>query len=165
MNATQVLPTVEGLTPAILWYTLVGLVGLAALFILGHKVIEIFRKEHERKMEKEELSGEGIDDRIADKVMDKLTPQIDEKFASFELKVDKKFEEIDTKLSSDKETLTSHTTQLNDHESRVRRLESGNLSLCQGMRTLLRNIPNCEKAEQAMYNYLLTGKYNEEDWN
>ena len=55
MNATQVLPTVEGLTPTILWYTLVGLVGLAALFILGHKVIEIFRKEHERKIEKEEL--------------------------------------------------------------------------------------------------------------
>ena len=41
------MPTVEGLTPDILWYTLAGLVGIGALIILVDKVIEVFRK-HKR---------------------------------------------------------------------------------------------------------------------
>ena len=43
------MPSVEGLTPEILWYTLIGLVGLGGLAILVDKVLEIFRKHQERK--------------------------------------------------------------------------------------------------------------------
>ena len=31
------MPTVEGLSPEILWYTLIGLVGLGSLIVLGDK--------------------------------------------------------------------------------------------------------------------------------
>ena len=37
------MPQVEGLTPEILWYTLVGLVGIGALIVLGDKVLDVFR--------------------------------------------------------------------------------------------------------------------------
>lgn len=155
---------IEGISPEMLWTFIVVLVGLAALFILGYKVIEILRKEHERKVAKEELSGQDITERIANKVMEKLTPQIDEKFDAFEKSFDKKFDDIDTKLKADKEDIKSHTTQLNDHESRVSKLEGGNWSLCQGMLALLKQNPESAKAEHAMENYLITGKYEPKDW-
>jgi len=156
--------TIEGISPEMLWTFLIVLVGLATLFLLGHKVIEVLRKEHERKVQRQQLDGQDITDQIANKVMEKLTPQIDEKFDSFEQKFNEKFDDIDRKLSADKETLTSHTTQLNDHESRVGKLEGGNKALCQGMLALLKQSEATSKTEKAMENYLITGEYNKEDW-
>ena len=155
---------IEGISPEMLWTFLIVLVGLATLFLLGYKVIEVLRKEHERKVQRQQLDGQDITDQIANKVMEKLTPQIDEKFDSFEQKFNEKFDDIDRKLSSDKETLTSHTTQLNDHESRVSKLEGGDKSLCQGMLALLEQNPSLTKQTHAMQNYLITGTYREEDW-
>lgn len=42
------MPTVEGLTPEILWYTVVGLVGIGALIVLCDKVADVFRKRRAR---------------------------------------------------------------------------------------------------------------------
>ena len=39
---------IEGLTPEILWYTLVGLAGLGALVVLGDKVADVFRRRKAR---------------------------------------------------------------------------------------------------------------------
>lgn len=163
METKEVLK-IEGISPDMLWTFMVVLVGLVALFLMGYKVVEIIRKEKQRRQEQQQLAGQDITDRIADKVMDKLTPQIDEKFAEFSRSVDLKFEEIDNKLKSDKDTLTLHTTQLNDHESRVSKLEGANYSLCHGMLALLERDPALTKEQKAMKNYLIDGKYNEEDW-
>lgn len=163
MEAKEVL-RIEGISPDMLWTFMVVLVGLVALFLMGYKVVEVIRKEKQRRQEQQQLAGRDITDRIADKVMDKLTPQIDEKFAEFSRSVDLKFEEIDNKLKSDKDTLTLHTTQLNDHESRVSKLEGANYSLCHGMLALLERDPALAKEQKAMKNYLIDGKYNEEDW-
>ena len=165
MDAQTQVQKIEGISPEMLWTFVIVLVGLAALFVLGHKVVEILRKEHERKVEKQQLNGQDITERIANKVMEKLTPQMDEKFDNFEKSFDKKFEEIDKKLANDKANIESHTNQLNDHESRVSKLEGGNWSLCQGMLALLKQNPSSAKAEHAMENYLITGKYNKEDWD
>ena len=43
------LPAVEGLTPVILWYTLMGLVGIGAIVVLVDKVADVFRKAKDRK--------------------------------------------------------------------------------------------------------------------
>ena len=134
----QQVQKIEGISPEMLWTFLIVLVGLATLFLLGYKVVEVLRKEHQNKVEKKQLEGQDITDKIANKVMEKLTPQIDEKFDSFEQKFDKKLEDIDSKLATDKANIDSHTKQLNDHESRVGKLEGGN--------------------------YLITGEYNKEDW-
>lgn len=66
---------IEGISPEMLWTFLIVLVGLATLFLLGYKVIEVLRKEHERKVQRQQLDGQDITDQIANKVMEKLTPQ------------------------------------------------------------------------------------------
>lgn len=149
----QEVQKIEGISPEMLWTFMVVLVGLAALFVLGYKVVEIFRKEHERKVERQQLNGQDITDKIADKVMEKLQPALDEKF-----------DEIDKKLAADKETLTAHTTKLNDHEARITRLEGGNRALCHGMLALLERDPSLTKAQNAMKNYLIDGIYKEDAW-
>ena len=161
---------IEGISPDMLWTFLIVLVGLAALLILGDKVLEVFRKARARRQEREQLNGQDITDRIAGKVMEKLTPKIDEKFDSFEKKVDQQFAEIDRKLASDKETLELHTAQLNAHKDRVDRLDYDSKALCHGVFALLsheingNNVEKLRKAHDAMRDYLIDGTYREEDW-
>jgi len=150
---------IEGISPEMLWTFLVVLVGLAALFVLGHKVVEILRKEHERKVQRQALNGQDITDQIADKVMEKLQRSLDEKF-----------EEIDRKLAADKATLDMHTTQLNAQKDRVDRLDDDSRALCHGVFALLsheingNSVDKLKKAHDAMRDYLIDGKYREEDW-
>ena len=148
---------IEGISPEMLWTFLIVLVGLATLFILGHKVVEIFRKEHDRKVQKQQLAGTDITDQIATKVMEKLQPELD-----------KRFTEIDRKLAADKEAIDMHTRQLNAHEDRVKKLEEGNKALCHGIFALLNHevtgnsVDKLKKAESGMKNYLIDGIYSEE---
>ena len=154
----------ENLTFGSIWNALVVLIVLALLFFGIYKGIIMIRDDINKRKDEKKINKKDITDEIADKVMDKLKPQIDEKFAEFNRSVDLKFEEIDNKLKSDKDTLTLHTTQLNDHESRVSKLEGANYSLCHGMLALLERDPALAKEQKAMKNYLIDGKYNEEDW-
>ena len=169
-NVQQQVQKIEGISPEMLWTFMIVLVGLAALLILGYKVVEIFRKEHERKVAQRQLSDQDITDKIAEKVTEKVNSQIDEKFNNFEKKIDKKFEDIDKKLAADKETLESHTAQLNAEKARVDRLDNDSKALCHGVFALLAFQVNGQKTdkilktEEAMKNYLIDGKYNEEDW-
>lgn len=153
-------PKIEGISPDMLWIALVVIIGLGTLYVLYGKVRDTYRNEKKKKREDQELNRTDITDQIAEKVLEKLTPQIDEKFARF----DKKFEEIDKKLASDKETIEMHTRQLNEQESRVSRLEGGSRALCHGMLALLEKDASLSKAQHAMKNYLIDGVYKEEDW-
>lgn len=158
--------TIEGITPSMLWTFCVVLVGLLALVVLVYKVIEIMRKEHERRVNRQQLSGQDITERIANAVMGKLKPELDKKFEE----VDKKFSDIESKLSNDKAQIEMHTRQLNAYESRVDQLEGGNKALCHGVFALLshevngNSIDKLKTAHHAMQNYLIDGKYNEEAW-
>lgn len=154
----------ENLTFGSIWNALVVLIVLALLFFGIYKGIIMIRDDINKRKDEKKINKKDITDEIANKVMDKLKPQIDEKFAEFSRSVDMKFEEIDNKLKSDKDTLALHTTQLNDHESRVSKLEGANYSLCHGMLALLERDPALTKEQKAMKNYLIDGKYNEEDW-
>lgn len=154
----------EGLLPVDVWNAVIVILILFGVFLAVFKGVIMIRDEINKKKKDKQLSKKDITDEIADKVMDKLTPQIDEKFAEFSASVDKKFEDIDEKLKSDKETLISHTTQLNDHESRVGRLEGGNRALCHGMLALLERDPELTNAQRAMKSFLIDGTYREEDW-
>lgn len=146
---------IEGISPSMLWTFCVVLVGLCALFIMGYKVYEICKKIKQSK----QLNGQDITDRIADKVIEKLTPQIDAKFA-----------DINRKLSDDKELLTMHTTQLNAQKDRVDRLDNDTRALLHGVSALLNhiatgnNVDKIKKTNATMNNYLIDRKYNEEDW-
>lgn len=150
---------IEGITPGMLWTFLIVLVGLMALVVLGDKVLDVFRNAKKRKKETAELQGADITDRIADKVIEKLTPTLD-----------KRFNDIDKKLAADKETLELHTTQLNAQHDRVDRLESDTKALLHGVSALLshiatgNSIDKVRKTNTSMNNYLIDRTYNEEDW-
>lgn len=154
----------ESLLPVDVWNFIVVALILFGVVVALLKGIAFMRDEFQKHKDRKKINTKDITDEIADKVFEKVKPQIDEKFDEFSKSFDKKFEDIDTKLSSDKETLTSHTTQLNEHEARVSKLEGGDKSLCQGMLALLEQNPSLGKQTHAMQNYLITGKYNEEDW-
>ena len=153
----------ENLTFSSIWNALVVLIVLALLFFGIYKGIIMIRDDREKQKDKKQLNKKDITDEIADKVMDKLTPQIDEKFKEFSDSFDEKFKDIDDKLKSDKEDIKAHTSKLNDHEDRVSRLEGGDRSLCQGVLALLENA-SLTKQTHAMQNYILTGRYEPKDW-
>lgn len=119
MNQVQ---PIEGITPAALWNTAVVLLGLCAVVVLVYKVIEIARKEHERKVNKAKLNGKDLTDEIADKVMAKLTP---------------KLEKIEEKLASDKERLDSHERRLNKNEADLDRISENTEMILDAMDGLL----------------------------
>lgn len=160
MEATNALPAVEGLTPAILWYTLVGLVGIAALFILYDKVRTIVIKRKKERQDEHQLETQDITDRIATKVEEKLEPKFTE--------INNKFSEIDGKLSNDKADIEMHTRQLNATGDRVDRLEKGNNALIHGMFALLNHqidgngMDKIKKSARGMQNFLMDGEYKEE---
>ena len=162
----QQVPKIEGISPDMLWTFVVVLVGLMALIVLGDKVMDVFRNIKKRKKEHSELEGQDITDRIADKVIEKLTPTLDEKFDE----INKNFEDIDKKLAADKETITMHTTQLNAQESRVDRLDNDTRALLHGVSALLgheidgNSVDKVRRTNDAMKNYLIDRTYKEDDW-
>lgn len=117
----QVTP-IEGITPTSLWNAVVVLLGLCAVVVLVYKVIEIARKEHERKEKKAKLNGKDLTDEIADKVMAKLSP---------------KLEKIEEKLASDKERLDSHERRLNSNEADLDRIGENTEKILDAMDGLL----------------------------
>lgn len=152
-------PKLEGITPDMLWTFLVVLAALAALYLLFDKVRTSIRTEQQRKADQQELKGKDITDRIADKVMAKLQEELD-----------KKFDEIDTRLQRDRQDIDRHTTQLSAIESRVERLDESSRALCHGVFALLghsvdgNSVEKLQKTHNAMKNYLIDGKYKEEEW-
>ena len=107
---TESVQPIEGITPTMLWNFVLVLLGLCAVVILVYKVIEIMRKEHERKEKRDKLNGKDLTDEIADKVLEKLEPR---------------FAEIDKKLSSDKDRLDNHETALKEASKSSKIIRSG----------------------------------------
>jgi len=116
------LQPIEGITPTMLWNFVLVFLGLCAILVLVYKVVEIARKEHERKEKKAQLSGRDLTDEIADKVMNKLEPRL---------------KKIDEKLSSDKERLDSHERRLNSDEADMDRISENTEKILDAMDGLL----------------------------
>ncbi len=150
----------EGLLPVDVWNTIVVLLIMFGVFMAIFKGVVAIRDEIDKGKKKRQLANTDITDQIADKVLAKLQPKLDEQMTA----IDERFKEIDRKLDCDNETLKEHTDQLNDHEYRVSELEGGNKALCHGMLALLERDPTLSKAQTAMKNYLIDGTYNEGDW-
>lgn len=106
---TQVQP-IEGITPEMLWNFVLVLLGLCAVVVLVYKVIEIVRKEHERKEKKNKLADKDLTDEIAEKVLEKLEPR---------------FKDIETKLDTDKSRLDNHETSIKNLNSSIDTIKDG----------------------------------------
>ena len=155
----QPLPKIEGISPDMIWTFLVVLVGLIALVVLGDKVMDVFRNAMKRRKERREVNGQDITDKIADKVIEKLTPTLDEKF-----------NEINRRLDDDRTDIDAHERRLNAQDNRVDRLDDDTRALLHGMSALLShevNGSNTEKlirTQAAISNYLIDHVYKEDDW-
>jgi len=149
----------EGLLPTDIWNALIVLLILFGVFIAVFKGVTMIRDEIQKSMDKKALKGDDITDRIANKVIEQLTPKLDEKFA-----------EIDRKLAADKEAIDLQMSQLNAQKDRVDRLDNDNRALLHGMSALLghiatgNSIDRVKKTNATMNNYLIDRKYHEEDW-
>ena len=154
--------TLEGLTPNSIWSFICIGFALIGVFLVVAKFIDQIRKWIKEHKEKQALGKTDITKDVADKVVEQIGPQIDEKFKAFETSFDKKFQDINDKLAADKELLTMHTNQLNAHESRVGKLEGDTNALCHGMLALLEKDEKHIAAYNAMKNYLIDGVYREE---
>lgn len=82
MQMTE-LPSIEGITPVILWYTIVGLVGIGALIVLGDKVAKVFRDHKERKQNRDAERDGTIQGQL-DRLSKTITEYIQESNARFD---------------------------------------------------------------------------------
>ena len=123
----QNFPTVEGLAPDILWYTFVGVVGIAGVFLIFTKVADWFRERKERKEKKIPGANDKLADEISAKVMERIGPHL---------------EEIDRKLSSDKELIDNHTRQINALSRAYEDVQDGSSVQSLALVAILGNILN-----------------------
>jgi len=140
----QQLPDVEGLTPEILWYTLIGLVGIGTLVILADKVADVFRRKRERDRLRN-APGDALAESISQKVLENLEPR---------------FEEIDRKLDNDKTRLDAHERALSHISETETSNREGFAALCGAMIAVLDhelhngNTEQMEKARDELNHYL-----------
>lgn len=135
---------IEGITPEMIWTFLIVLVGLGSLIIIGDKVIDVFRRQHERN--KVRQNGQEIADEISRKVFEKLEPR---------------FAEVDRKLSNDKTLIEDHTQKLLLLTNRINNWETGQKAQCRGVLALLsheingNSIDKLKAAQDGINNYLI----------
>ena len=141
---TDSVQPIEGITPTMLWNFVLVALGLCAVVILIYKVIEIARKEHERKKQQRQLDGRDLTDEIADKVTERMAPQL---------------KKIEDKLASDKERLDSHERRLNKDEADLDRIEENTEKLLDAMDGLLmhfitgNDVENLKRVKQELDHY------------
>lgn len=115
---------IEGITPEMLWTFLTVLAGLAALMVLGYKVVEIVRKEQEYKKKKREQPENRLAEDISSKILEKIEPR---------------FNAIDRKLANDKAQIEAHTREISELRMRAEGTEKGMRAVCKGMLVLMNN--------------------------
>ena len=149
----------DGLLPTDVWNALIVLIILFGVFVGVFKGVVLIRDEIRKSKERKQLRGVDVTEQIANKVMEKLTPELEKKFA-----------EIDRKLVADKEAIDLQMSELNATKSRVDRLDNDSKALLHGMSALLsheatgNSIEKIKKTNAVMNNYLIDRKYHEEDW-
>ena len=121
IGMSQVQP-IEGITPEALWNTVLVLLGLCAVVVLVYKVIEIARKEHERKEKKNRLADKDLTDEIAEKVLEKLEPR---------------FKDIESKLDNDKNRLDNHESAIKAVNGSIETIKEGMQVTCDALTAIL----------------------------
>ena len=99
------LPSVEGLSPIILWYTLVGLVGIGGLIVLYGKVVDVFQ-QHRMRKDDEEAKKDGT-----------IQGQLD--------KINKRLDVIDEYIKDSDKKFDRDNRRLNTLEGQVSHIERG----------------------------------------
>ena len=134
------LPTVEGLTPLILWYTFVGVVGIGGLIVLYGKVVEVFQK---RRKDKEDAKAK--EDGTIQGQLKEINKRLDT--------IDDYIRESDKKFDRDNRRLNSLETNVAHIEKGINALARAELAHIQHDMTG-NHTDNLGQAEKEITNYL-----------
>lgn len=136
----QNLPAVEGLTPMILWYTFVGVVGIGGLIVLYGKVVEVFQK-HRKNKEDAKAKEDGT-----------IKGQLD--------KINKRLDTIDDYIRESDKKFDRDNRRLNSLEANVAHIEKGINALARAELAHIQHdltgnhTDNLGRAETEITNYL-----------
>ena len=130
------MPTVEGLTPQIMWYTLYGLFAICLLFLIGFRVYEAIHTLAERRRQKKEAEKPDFADKVSQKVIKELGPRL---------------EKIESDLAKDKKRLETHELLITEMQTGQKEIHNGLSAIAKFMlvATTYGNIGNNEKVKEA----------------
>lgn len=109
------LPSVEGLTPMILWYTFVGIVGMGGLIVLYGKVVEVFQKHRKSKED-----AKAKEDGTIQGQLDKISKRLDS--------IDDFMKETNQRFDRDNRRLNALEAQSDDINKGIRALARASLA-------------------------------------
>ncbi len=141
------MPTVEGLTPTVLWTTLYGFIALCILFIVVYKVYDAIRTIMDRKRRQRESEKPDFAEEVSQKVIDKLEPR---------------FKEIERNLDRDKSRLDNHEMIIADAKKAQEETRDGLVAICKYLMAITQysnlgsNNSKMEEATAEMTQYLAT---------
>ena len=104
------MPTVEGFTPQIAWYTLYGFFALALLFLIGFRVYDAIHTMAERRRQKKEAEKPDFADKVSKQVIKDLGPRL---------------EKIEGDLAKDKKRLEAHETLISGIQTGQKEIHDG----------------------------------------
>ena len=104
------MPTVEGLTPAILWYMVYGLLACGLIFLIGFRVYDAIHTVAERRRQKREAEKPDFADKVSKKVIKELGPRL---------------EEIESNLAKDKKRLETHEQLITGMQTGQKEIHDG----------------------------------------
>lgn len=130
------MPTVEGLTPGIIWTTLYGLIASGLLFLIGYRVYDALHTISERRRQRNEAQKPNFAEQVSQKVIDKLEPR---------------FSEIEKNLDRDKKRLENHELLLNSMKEGQKDVHDGLTAICKFMLVISTygDIGNNDKVKEA----------------
>lgn len=134
------LPTVEGLTPLILWYTFVGVVSIGGLIVLYGKVVEVFQKHKKNKDDAKAKEDGTIQGQLKE-----INKRLDT--------IDDYIRESDRKFDRDNRRLNSLETNVAHIEKGINALARAELAHIQHDMTG-NHTDNLGQAEKEITNYL-----------
>lgn len=112
------MPTVEGLTPNVLWTTIYGILALCLLFMIVYKVYDAIHTIMERRRHRAAAAKPDFAEEVSQKVIEKLEPR---------------FKRIEENLGKDKSRLDNHETALSGIQDGQKQVRDGLTAICKFM--------------------------------
>lgn len=104
------MPTVEGFTPQIAWYTVYGFFAVCLLFLIGFRVYDAIHTLAERRRQKKEAEKPDFAEKVSKKVIKDLGPRL---------------EEMESNLAKDKKRLETHEQLITGMQSGQKEIHDG----------------------------------------
>lgn len=130
------MPSVEGLTPTIMWYTLYGFFAICLLFLIGFRVYDAIHTLAERRRHKRESEKPDFAEKVSQKVIKDLGPRL---------------EKIESDLAKDKKRLETHETLISGMQNGQKEIHDGLSAIAKFMLVISTygNMGDSEKIKEA----------------